>query len=273
MSTRSSDSAHAAAAGSGGAPPSHYQSAARRRLMRTRLEAPYRPGDPIVRTVNLTRRFLLGNSAVYAVRQVSLDVKPGEFVLITGPSGCGKTTLLNLMGGLDRPTHGDVVVEGRTLSKLGEDGLACLRRDRIGFVFQFFHLLADLTAEENIMLPMRLVGTPDAVARARAVELLASVGMGARARHSPSEMSGGEQQRVAIARALANSPTVVLADEPTGNLDRRTGAEVIDLFRRFNRERRQTFVVVSHDQSIAGLADRVVHMEDGRIARIEERPA
>ncbi len=254
-------------------PASHYQSAAQRRLQRTRVDAPYRPGDPILRGLNLTKRFLMGTAPVYAVRQTTLEIKPGEFVLVVGPSGCGKTTLLNLLGGLDRPTFGEVVLEGQPYSKLDENGLARLRRNKVGFVFQFFNLLTDLTAEENVMLPMQLVGLSPAKTRARAAELLAAVGMAERAAHSPFELSGGEQQRIAVARALANSPTVVLADEPTGNLDRKSGTEIIGLFRRLNREFHQTFVVVSHDLSFTEHADRVVHMEDGQIVKVEAKTA
>lgn len=255
----------------GEVPASHYQSAAQRRLQRARFDAPYRPGDPILRGTNLTKRFLMGTAPVYAVRQVTLEIKPGEFVLVVGPSGCGKTTLLNLLGGLDRPTFGEVALEGQVYSKLDENGLARLRRTKVGFVFQFFNLLTDLTTEENVMLPMQLVGLPPAQTRARAKELLAAVGMAGRAAHSPFELSGGEQQRVAVARALANNPTVILADEPTGNLDRRSGTGVIGLFRRLNRELRQTFVVVSHDLSFTEHADRVVHMEDGQIVKVEAK--
>jgi len=202
---------------------------------------------------------------VWALRRVDLDVAPGEFVLVTGPSGCGKTTLLNLLGGLDRPTRGDILLREVAYSKLDESGLARLRRRELGFVFQFFNLLADLTAEENVALPMRLVGTPRAEIARRTAELLEAVGMAHRARHTPFELSGGEQQRVAVARALANNPAIVLADEPTGNLDSRNGEEVMNLFRRFNRERGQAFVVVSHDPGFSAYADKVVRMQDGEI--------
>ncbi len=223
---------------------------------------------PILVATGLARRFPVGDG-VWALRRVDLAVSPGEFVLVTGPSGCGKTTLLNLLGGLDRPTRGEVWVKGVAYSQLDESGLALLRRREIGFVFQFFNLLADLTAEENIGLPMRMIGLARKEIAARTAELLEAVGMTARARHTPFEMSGGEQQRVAVARALANRPAIVLADEPTGNLDSRNGAEIMELFRRFNRERKQTFVVVSHDPGFARYADRVVRMSDGEIARVE----
>jgi len=236
--------------------------------MSDRLREGYRPGDPILRTVNLTKRFPVGHG-VTAVDRVSLEVRPGEFILVVGPSGSGKSTLLALLGGLDRPTAGEVILEGRKYSRLNENGLARLRRSSIGFVFQFFNLLGDLTAAENVALPMRLAGLPEDEVRRRTEDLLAAVGLIERANHSPYELSGGEQQRVAVARALANQPKVILADEPTGNLDRRSGLEVIKLFKRFNAERRQTFVVVTHEQSFSEFADRVVHMEDGRIVRVE----
>ncbi len=228
----------------------------------------YKPGDPILRGINLSKKFLVGEGVV-AVREVSLEVKPGEFILVVGPSGCGKSTLLSLLGGLDRPSAGEVLLEGRKYSRLDENGLARLRRSSIGFVFQLFNLLGDLTSAENVSLPMRLIGLKEDEIHRRTEDLLAAVGMLERANHSPYELSGGEQQRVAVARALANQPKVVLADEPTGNLDRKNGLEVIKLFKRFNKERGQTFIVVTHDQSFAEFADRVVHMEDGRILKVE----
>ncbi len=233
-----------------------------------RVSEGYQPGDPILRGINLTKKFLVGDGVV-AVREVTLDVMPGEFILVIGPSGCGKSTLLSLLGGLDRPTGGEVILEGRKYSRLDENGLARLRRTSVGFVFQFFNLLGDLTAAENVALPMRLIGLTDEEIHRRTEDLLGAVGMLERANHSPYELSGGEQQRVAAARALANQPKVVLADEPTGNLDRKNGLEVIKLFKRFNAERRQTFVVVTHDRTFAEFADRVVHMEDGRVIKVE----
>jgi putative ABC transport system ATP-binding protein len=208
---------------------------------------------------------------VWALKKASLSVPAGRFVLVAGPSGCGKTTLLNLLGGLDRPTRGDVELRGVRYSTLDESGLARLRRTEIGFVFQFFNLLSDLTAEENVALPMRMTHMPRDEVAARTAMLLEAVGMSHRARHTPYELSGGEQQRVAVARALANDPTIILADEPTGNLDSKNSTEVMDLFRRFNRERKQTFVVVSHDPAFAEYADVVVWMQDGEITSVEER--
>lgn len=222
----------------------------------------------LLKGINLTKWFGIGDG-VFAVHNVSLDISPGEFVVIVGPSGCGKTTLLNLLGGLDKPTHGDVVLNGQRYSKLGETGLARLRRRQLGFVFQFFNLLNDLSAAENIALPMRLAGARPAVINARIEELLGTVSMLHRANHSPHELSGGEQQRVAIARALANQPALVLADEPTGNLDTKNSEEIRRLFRKLNVENGQTFVVVSHDAAFADYAHRVVRMTDGVIGDIE----
>ncbi len=226
--------------------------------------------EPLLHCHELTKRFLAGDG-VLAVDNVDLSVQHGEFVAITGASGSGKTTLLNLLGGIDRPTYGEVILDNRKYSRLSESGLARLRRTKLGFVFQFFNLLSDLTAEENVALPMRLAGRPQDVINQKVSDLLHEVGIEARASHSPYELSGGEQQRVAIARALANDPLVVLADEPTGNLDSKNASAIIHLFSRLNRERGQTFVVVSHDPHVAEAAHRVVTLVDGRISSVEER--
>jgi len=227
---------------------------------------------PILQASALGRRFPVGDG-VWALKRASMEVPEGKVVLITGPSGCGKTTLLNLLGGLDRPTRGEIQLRDAYYSKLDESGLARLRRKEIGFVFQFFNLLADLTAEENVSLPMRMSGLPSAEVKARTASLLEAVGMSHRARHTPYELSGGEQQRVAVARALANDPAIVLADEPTGNLDSKNSADIMDLFRRLNREKKQTFVVVSHDPGFGEYADMVVHMRDGEVGSVETREA
>jgi putative ABC transport system ATP-binding protein len=218
----------------------------------------------------LTKRFLAGDG-VLAVDNVDLSIQKGEFVAITGASGSGKTTLLNLLGGIDRPTYGEIILDNRKYSRLSESGLARLRRTRLGFVFQFFNLLTDLSAEENVALPMRLVGLQPALIKQKSLGLLREVSVEARASHAPYELSGGEQQRVAIARALANDPLVVLADEPTGNLDSNNARAVIQLFKRLNRDKGQTFVVVSHDPHVAEVAHRVVTLVDGRVASIEGR--
>ena len=197
--------------------------------------------------------------------RIDLAVNPGEFVAIVGPSGSGKSTLLGLMAGLDRPTEGQVLVEGKPIQDLSEDALALLRRSAIGFVFQSFLLLDNLTARENILLPLELRDDPEA--EKRADELLAQVGLAARGHHYPTQLSGGEQQRVAVARAFAPRPRILLADEPTGNLDTATGAVVLDLLSRLRSEAGTTLVLVTHDPSVAALADRSVHLLDGRIDR------
>lgn len=222
--------------------------------------------EPLVRMEDVTKEYPLGAARVVALRGVSLTVAPGEFLAIVGPSGSGKTTLLNLMGALDLPTRGRVVVDGVDLGTLKGDRLADFRRERIGFVFQLFHLIPDLTALENVMVPLipyrhRLKFNLERRAR----ELLEAVGLGDRWRHLPGQLSGGEQQRVAIARALIGNPRLLLADEPTGNLDSRTGGEIMDLLRRLNREHGLTLVVATHNPDIVAQADRVIRLRDGQI--------
>ncbi len=226
--------------------------------------------EPILRAVSVTRAYHLGET-IYAVHDVSLAIDRGEFVLVTGPSGSGKTTLLHLLAGLDRPMSGDVILDGTRYSRLSENGLAKLRREKIGFVFQFFNLIPHLTALENVVLPLRLAGMSPAQARERARSVLETVGLGHRINHLPGQLSGGEQQRVAVARALAPRPAVVLADEPTGNLDSNAGLALAGLFRKVNQEQGQTFVVVSHDPRLEEFADRVVVMGDGRIQDVRVR--
>ncbi len=219
----------------------------------------------VLKARDLAKFFMVG-LGVRALRRVSIDVYRGEFLAITGPSGCGKSTLLNLLGALDRPTHGEVWLNDTPYSSLDEDGLARLRQDHIGFVFQFFNLLPDLTATENVGLPLRLKGWSRESVDQRAAEILEAVGLADRARHRPSQLSGGEQQRVAVARALAGSPSVILADEPTGNLDSASTATLLDILEDLNRSSGQTMVVVSHDEAVARRADRVLQMEDGGVA-------
>jgi putative ABC transport system ATP-binding protein len=225
-------------------------------------------GQLVLSTRDVHRDYPLSGSAVHAVRGVSLDVTRGEYVAIVGPSGCGKSTLLNLLGAIDRPTTGTVEIGGTAVSSLPDREATRFRLTHIGFVFQRFYLLPVLSARENIELPMAEAKVAGAERQQRATELLGYVGLAERAGHRPSELSGGEQQRVAIARALANRPTVLLADEPTGELDARTGADVIALFDRLNRDG-MTIVVVTHDEKLAGAARRVVHMLDGRVVRDE----
>jgi putative ABC transport system ATP-binding protein len=198
---------------------------------------------------------------------IDLDVRRGEFLAVLGPSGSGKSTLLALMAGLDRPSSGEVLVDGEAIDRLSEDRLALLRRHKIGFVFQSFQLLGNLTARENVLLPMELLGWREASRRAG--ELLDAVGLAERGHHYPSQLSGGEQQRVALARAFAPRPALLLADEPTGNLDGATGRVVLDLLVAMRSEEGATLVLVTHDPAVAGLADRRIHLLDGRIEREE----
>ena len=212
----------------------------------------------------LVREYRLGDELVHALRGVSLTVDPAEYVAIVGPSGCGKSTLLNLLGVIDRPTSGELSIAGERVDRLSDARATEFRLRRIGFVFQRFYLMQALTARENVELPLAEAGMAGTERRDRALELLDYVGLRKRERHRPSQLSGGEQQRVAIARALANRPALLLADEPTGELDARTGAEMIGLFERLNRDG-TTIVVVTHDEDLARAAKLVVHMRDGEI--------
>ena len=215
----------------------------------------------------VARRYGEGDSAVHALRGVTLEVPVGQFTAVMGPSGSGKSTLMHILAGLDRPTAGTVAIAGREITTMGDTELTKLRRKHIGFVFQFFNLLPMLTAEENVVLPLAIAGrTPDKQFLAK---LLAGVGLVERRKHRPSELSGGQQQRVAVARALVTQPTVLFADEPTGNLDSTTGAEILKLLRASVDERGQTIVMVTHDPRATAVADRVLHLEDGSIVREE----
>src|SRR5437899_302115 len=211
----------------------------------------------------LGMRLESGGRAVDVLTDVSLEVPAGQFVAIAGPSGSGKSTLLGLIAGLDQPTGGRIEVAGVTISGLDEDALARFRGDHVGYVFQSFHLIPTLTALENVAVPLELAGQGDADARAAA--LLTEVGLAERAHHYPVQLSGGEQQRVAVARAVALDPGLLLADEPTGNLDSATGVQIIELLLALNRRRGSTLVLVTHDEALAGRADRVVRLHDGRI--------
>jgi putative ABC transport system ATP-binding protein len=221
--------------------------------------------DMTVEATNVHKSYLLGATAVGALRGVDLSVRRGEFVALMGPSGCGKTTLLNIIGAIDLPSRGTVKIEGVDLQGLSDDHLADLRRDRRGMVFQIYNLSPTLTARENVEVPMQFKGVRAATRRRRALELLERVGLKDRADHKPSELSGGEQQRVSIARALANEPALVLLDEPTGDLDSATGAEVIALLRDLNRREQVTLVIATHDPSIAEQSSRILKLRDGKI--------
>jgi putative ABC transport system ATP-binding protein len=228
------------------------------------------PAEAIVVVRDVVRDYLQGGALIHALRGVSLSVAPGEFLAITGPSGSGKSTLLHVLGGLDRPDSGQVVLEGRELSALSDEDLALVRRRRIGFVLQFFNLMPTLSAEENAAFPLMLDGVPDALERARV--RLESVGLGERAAHRPSQLSGGEQQRVALARALVTEPAIVLADEPTGNLDSLTGEDILKLLRA-TADAGQTIIMVTHDPRAAAFADRIVRLVDGKFASPAEVPS
>jgi putative ABC transport system ATP-binding protein len=206
-----------------------------------------------------------GGAPLTILHPLSFEVARGQFLAIVGPSGSGKSTLLGLIAGLDSPTSGDVTIDGVNITRLGEDRLARLRGEKIGFVFQFFHLIPSLTAFENISVPMEIAAVPDADPRRRAQSLLEEVGLTGRAHHYPSQLSGGEQQRVALARALANNPPIVLADEPTGNLDSTNGRHIMELLRTIHRTRGTTVVLVTHDAELAALADSRLVLRDGRV--------
>ena len=220
--------------------------------------------NPVIETRNLLKTYRADGVAVEALRGVDLRVAPGEFVAVMGPSGCGKSTLLHLLGGLDRPTAGEVVVAGQRLDALSESARAVMRRETVGFVFQAYNLIPNLTVASNVDLPGLLAGHPSAEVAARREELLEALGLADKDRAFPGELSGGQQQRAAIARALVNCPAVLLADEPTGNLDSRSGAEVLALLRRFHADG-QTTVLVTHDAKVASFAGRVVFMRDGQL--------
>jgi ABC-type lipoprotein export system ATPase subunit len=218
--------------------------------------------ESMLRTRGLRKEYGKEASLVRAVDCVDLDVPSGETLAVMGPSGCGKSTLLHLLGGLDRPSAGEIWLAGERIDQMSERGMAALRRDAVGFVFQAFHLMDELTAVENVELPSLLAGRSPRAARRRARDLLEQVGLADRARHLPSQLSGGQRQRVAIARALANSPLIVLADEPTGNLDSEATLDVLQLFDSLHQTG-QTLVIVTHDSRIAATADRLISMRDG----------
>jgi len=223
-----------------------------------------RAGNALVEARDLARDYSFGAEIVHALRGVTFDVAEGDYAAIAGPSGCGKSTLLNLLGAIDKPTRGTVHIRGRSIESMRDREATAFRLHNIGFVFQRFYLMPTLSARENIELPMAEAGVKPADRAERAKELLAYVGLSHRERHRPSQLSGGEQQRVAVARALANSPAIILADEPTGELDAKTGAEIISLFGRLNSDG-ATIVVVTHDEDLAGAARRTIHMRDGLI--------
>lgn len=222
---------------------------------------------PVIKIERVWKTYEMGTQKVHALRGMDFQVKSGEFVGITGPSGSGKSTAMHMVGALDVPTKGKIFLDGKDISKMHESDLAQLRGKKIGFVFQQFNLLPILTAKENVMMPMIFLEKSEEERIKRAEYLLNLMGLGDRMDHRPTELSGGQQQRVAIARALANDPEIVLADEPTGNLDTKTGHQIIELLRKLNKEEKKTIVLVTHDAYVAKYAKRVAHLKDGVIVR------
>ena len=218
----------------------------------------------IIETKNLRRTFKVGSETVEALKGVKLSVEKGEFVSIMGPSGSGKTTLMNIIGCLDTPTQGTYYLNNQLVNELDDDELASIRNKEIGFVFQSFHLLAKNSALDNVMLPMKYAGIKESEAQKRAINVLDKVGLSDRTSHAPSELSGGQQQRVAIARALVNNPSIIFADEPTGNLDSQTGEDVMNLFKELNSQG-QTIILITHEEDIARQSKRIINIKDGLI--------
>ncbi len=225
----------------------------------------------IVRTKDLAKIYTMGGTEVRALDDVALDIRRGEYVSIMGPSGSGKSTLFNMIGGLDKPTRGTVFIDEVDMAQLDAFELAWLRCRKIGYIFQTFNLIPVMTALENVTLPMVFAGMTTDEALDKGAMLLATVGLGDRRDHKPTELSGGQQQRVAIARAFANDPAIILADEPTGNLDLRTGKEIITLLKQMNEDKKVTVISATHDLKMIDVSDRVVWIRDGKLERIEER--
>ena len=225
----------------------------------------------LIQAENLTKVYGRGNTAVIALDHVNVSVNAGEFVAIMGPSGCGKSTLLHLLGGLDRASEGRVVIDGHALTDLSDTDLTKLRRRKLGFIFQFFNLIPVLSSIENVALPLTLDGASASLARAQAIAWLKKVGRGDRLSNRPDQLSGGQQQRVAVARALVAEPALVLADEPTGNLDSRASAEIASLLRQIADEWGRAVVIVTHDADVAARADRMIYLRDGRVVESPEK--
>lgn len=225
----------------------------------------------IVRVSQVKKDFTMGKNTVHVLKGIDLEIKTGEYLSIMGPSGSGKTTLFNMIGGLDKPSSGSVFIDEIDISQLDAYELAWLRCRKIGYIFQTFNIIQVMTALENVTLPMIFAGVPDDEARDRGMELLDVVGLKERFQHKPFELSGGQQQRVAVARALANDPAIILADEPTGNLDLTTGDEIIKLLKMLSREKNVTIISATHDLKMLNVSDRVIWISDGRIDKIENR--
>lgn len=223
--------------------------------------------ENLIELHNVEKEYVMGDVKLRVLKGINLKVKKSEIVAITGPSGSGKSTMLHILGCLDRPTKGKVIIDGVDVSKLDDDSLAKIRREKIGFIFQFFNIIPIFTALENVELPMIFSKRPDRMERAK--ELLKAVGLQQRMSHHPSQLSGGETQRVAIARALANDPKLILADEPTGNLDSKYGEEIMDILIKLNKEKGTTLLLITHDISVAKYAERIIRLKDGMIVRGE----
>lgn len=219
----------------------------------------------IIRCENVTKTYVTGDITVNALKGITMEIEKGEMVAVMGPSGCGKTTLLNCLSGIDDVTSGKIMIEDNDITNMDDNGKTNFRAKRMGFVFQFYNLLPVLTATENVELPLLISGNDPKDSRKKALELLEAVGLSNRAALRPNSLSGGERQRVTIARALSNTPAIVWADEPTGDLDVRTSEEVVALMRRLNRENGQTFVIVTHDPEVGAKCDRIIHMRDGQV--------
>lgn len=226
--------------------------------------------QPVIQVKNLYKVYRLGENKVYALRGVDFTIYRGEFCAIIGTSGSGKSTLLNMLAGLEKPTKGEVVIAGQHIEKMNENQLVKFRRERVGFIFQSFHLLPTMNARENVALPLSFRGIGAKIRLKKADQVLKLVGLSKFITHRPHQMSGGQQQRVGIARALIVDPQIIFADEPTGNLDSATSEEVMNLMKRIIREKNQTLVMVTHDNYLAGFADRIFHIRDGKIVKIEE---
>ncbi|MBR5509901.1 MAG: ABC transporter ATP-binding protein [Lachnospiraceae bacterium] len=227
--------------------------------------------EPVIQVKNLYKIFRVGSSKVRALNGVDLTIYRGEFCAIVGTSGSGKSTMLNMLAGLEKPTKGEVIISGQHLEQMNENQLVRFRREKVGFIFQSFNLLGTMNAIENVALPLTFRGVDKKKREEKAIEMLKLVGLPKHMKHKPNEMSGGQQQRVGVARALVLDPEIIFADEPTGNLDSNTSAEVLKLMRKIVQEKNQTLVMVTHDNHLAGFADRIFHIIDGKIVKIEER--
>lgn len=227
--------------------------------------------QPVIQVRNLHKVYSIGKNKVHALNGVSLDIFQGEFCAIVGTSGSGKSTMLNMLAGLEKPTKGEVVINGEHIEKMNENQLVKFRRDHVGFIFQSFNLLQTMTAQENVALPLVFRGTDKKERLEKAGKLLELVGLPEHKKHKPNEMSGGQQQRVGVARALIVDPEIIFADEPTGNLDSNTSRDIMNMMQKVVREQGKTLVMVTHDDHLAGFADRIFHIIDGKIVKIEER--